>query len=127
MTAAVGDRGEATLVVGDDDTAVALSSGDLPVLGTPRLAALMEQAACAALLGRLSETDTTVGVHLDLQHLAASRLGAKVRATAIVTAVDGRRIRFDIVADEDRDGTAYHVGTAAHERVVVDRERFLGR
>ncbi len=126
MTATLaGGRGEAELVVTDADTARALGSGDLPVLGTPRLAALMEQAACAAIVAGLPPESTTVGVHLDLHHVAASPIGATVRATATVESVDGRRVRFAIVAEHEVAGARRQVGTATHERVVVDRARFL--
>lgn len=127
MTPVAGTTGTADLVVGEADTAAALGSGDLAVLGTPRLAALMEQAACAAVAEALPPGASTVGVHLDLHHLAASSVGAHMRAVATVRSVDGRRIRFDVVAEQvgDPGAPGMVVGSADHTRVVVDRARFL--
>lgn len=124
MTEIVGDTGTADLVVGPPDTAIALGSGDVPVLGTPRLAALMEQAACAAIAAGLRPGDTTVGVHLDLHHLVASPIGSAVRAVATVESTHGRRIGFRIVAEQAGPDGPTVVGHATHERVVVDRDRF---
>lgn len=115
-----------THVVSDADTAAVLGSGSLAVLGTPRLAAWMEEAACACLAGRLdpapdgSET-TTVGVALNLKHLAATPVGLTVTVTATVTAVDARRVSFAIEATDGVDV----IGTAEHDRMTVFADRFM--
>src|SRR5260221_3322428 len=88
---------EATLVVRDADTAIALGSGDVPVLGTPRLAALVELAARSA-VADLLDGQTTVGASIELQHLAASILGASVRARATILERTHRRIDFEFEA-----------------------------
>ena len=109
-------------VVGDDDTASALGSGDLPVLATPRLLAWCEEATCAAL--DLDPTRTSVGTRVELDHLAASPVGSTVTARAEVVHEDGRLLRFRVTAhDEDERLLA----TGEVRRVVVDRERFLSR
>jgi fluoroacetyl-CoA thioesterase len=118
-----GLRGEARLVVTEVDTAVALGSGDVAVLGTPALLALVEKAACSAIAGALNNGDTSVGVWVDLEHLAASKPGAEVTAEAELVAVDGRSIEFLCEAHE---GTKL-VARARHRRSVVNRERFLAR
>lgn len=125
LPVSLGDEGAAITTVGDQDTAAALGSGDLPVLGSPRLAALMEQASCAAVSARLDPDHTSVGSRLDLRHLAPSRIGARIRAVATVVRVDGRRIGFEIVADDISGPDAVRIGTAEHERVIVDRAGFL--
>jgi len=120
----VGARGEVVAVVTDDDTAVALSSGSLPVLATPRLVAWCEAACCRALATGLAEGTSSVGTGVRLEHLAPSAVGARVTAVAVLTAVDARRLTFD-VGVTDAEGAVVARGTL--ERVVVDDERFLGR
>lgn len=115
LTAAITHR------VGEADTAIALGSGSLPVLATPRLAAWMEEAACAAIAPNTEDGMTSVGVELNLSHLAATAVGSEVTCTAEVTAVEGRRIAFRVQAQEG----ALTVGEAAHQRVLVNGDRFL--
>ena len=116
-----GLRGTASMRVGDGDTAAALGSGDVPVLGTPRVVALLEAAAVDALRGRLDPATTSVGTAIAVEHLRASAVGTKVEAAALLEAVEGRTLRFSVRA-WDGDGD---VARATHVRVVVDRERFL--
>lgn len=111
--------------VSDADTAAALGSGDLPVLGTPRLLAWCEAATCATVAESVGEGRTSVGSRISLEHLAASPVGAVVVVRASVAHVDGRLLRFEVVAEHAADGTV--VGHGEVTRVVVDRERFLGR
>jgi fluoroacetyl-CoA thioesterase len=120
-----GDSASLDFTVTDDDTAVALGSGDLPVLATPRLLAWCEAATCAAVEGSLTDASSSVGTRVQLEHVAASPVGADVRVTASVTYVDGRLVRFDVVAEQQPDGPV--VGHGEVTRVVVDRERFLAR
>lgn len=102
------------------DTAVALGSGDVDVLGTPRVVALCEEAAVAALAGLLPEGSTTVGTSIALDHLAATPVGGSVVASATVTGVDGRMVAFS-VSVVDGDTVA---ARGVHTRAVVNRERF---
>jgi fluoroacetyl-CoA thioesterase len=123
MSITPGLRGRARLVVTDADTAGAVGSGDVPVLATPRLLALAEEATVAALRSHLDPGTTSVGVSIALEHTAASAVGAEVVAEAELTDVDGRRLTFEVrVTDGD---TA--AGTVRVVRAVVDRERFLSR
>ena len=108
-------------VVSEADTAVAVGSGSLPVLGTPVLLAWSEAATCAAL--ELPESRTSVGTRVALEHLAPSAVGAAVTVTATVAYADGRLVRFTV---EARQGDVL-VGSGEITRVVVDAERFLGR
>jgi fluoroacetyl-CoA thioesterase len=118
------DSATLSFEVGERDTAAALGSGDLPVLGTPRLLAWAEAATCAALAPSLEEGRTSVGTRVALEHRAASGLGATVSVTATVTHRDGRLVRFEVVAV---DGDEQVVGHGEVTRVVVDAERFLSR
>jgi fluoroacetyl-CoA thioesterase len=107
--------------VADQDTAVALGSGDVPVLATPRVLALAERATVAAVAGAIGPGATTVGVRVELEHLAASVVGAAVRVSAELERVDGRVLEFAV---ELRDGA--RLAARGHvTRVLVDRDAFL--
>jgi predicted thioesterase len=110
--------------VTDADTAASVGSGDLPVLGTPRLLAWAEAATCAAVAPAVPDSGSTVGTRVALEHRAASPVGALVSVTATLRHVDGRLLRFEVVATH-ADGAV--VGHGEITRVVVDRERFLAR
>ena len=124
MELTAGRRAEITVMVGEQDTAIALGSGDVPVLATPRLLALAEAATVQAVDGALAPGQTSVGTSVRLQHTAASPVGMRVTVVAELTAVDGRRLTFRVEAI-DAAGTVAGLGTV--ERVVVDRDRFLAR
>jgi len=111
--------------VTESDTAAALGSGDLPVLGTPRLLAWCEAVTCEAIAETLEPSRTSVGTRVSLEHLAASPVGERVEVQASVAYVDGRLVRFSVAASHVSDGKV--VGTGEVTRVVVDRERFLSR
>ncbi|MFT4010499.1 MAG: hotdog domain-containing protein [Nocardioidaceae bacterium] len=111
--------------VTDADTAHTVGSGDLDVLGTPRLLAWLEAATCAAVSDDLADGSTTVGTRVSLEHLAASPVGAVVEAQATVVHLDGRLLRFEVVARDAGSGKV--VGHGEVTRVVVDAERFLAR
>jgi predicted thioesterase len=115
--------GRADLTVADDDTALALGSGDVPVLGTPRLVALAEAAAIQAVDGHLDEGQTTVGTSVQLDHVAPTAVGGKVEAEAVLGRIEGRRLVFRIRVTDERG----LVAAGKHMRAVVDRERFLGK
>jgi fluoroacetyl-CoA thioesterase len=128
-----GQQATLEFTVTDDDTALALGSGDLPVLATPRLLAWCEAATCAALAGTVAEERTSVGTRVQLDHLAASPVGAAVTVVATTAYVDpspgsgrgSRLVRFAVVARHTADDKI--VGHGEVTRVVVDRERFLSR
>ena len=104
--------------VGDADTAIAFRSGEVPVLATPRLVALLEEASVDADAGQ-----TTVGMRVQIDHLAPTGIGAEVRATATLDAVEGRRLTFSAEATDDDTPVA----SATITRVIVDTLRFLER
>jgi predicted thioesterase len=118
-----GVRAEIKLTVEDDDTALALRSGDVAVLGTPRVVALCEEAAVAAIDGRLPEGHTSVGMRVQLDHLQPSAIGSTVAAEAVLEKVEGRRLTFTVSVRDHRGLVACGKVT----RVVVDTERFLDR
>jgi len=111
--------------VTDEDTALAVGSGTLPVLGTPRLLAWCEAATCAEVESALGAGETSVGTRVQLEHLAASPVGAELEVTATTAFVDGRLHRFAVAARHTADGKV--VGSGEITRVVVDGERFVAR
>jgi fluoroacetyl-CoA thioesterase len=114
--------------VTDDDTALAVGSGSLPVLGTPRLLAWLEAATCAAIAPALPAGSTSVGTRIDLEHLGASAVGQELEVSASPSYVDGRLHRFTVAARHlDAGVLGAVVGTGEVTRVVVDAERFLQR
>lgn len=121
MEIIIGLKGEASTLVEKEDTAQYVGSGSLLVYATPCLAALMEGAACAAIEEVLPQGQTSVGTALNLEHLSATPVGLEVRASAEVTAVDGRKITFAITASDE----AGEIGRATHTRVLVSSEKFL--
>jgi predicted thioesterase len=124
---AVGLTARLDRVVTESDTALALGSGDVPVLATPRLLAWLEAATVAAVAEALPAGSTSVGTRVEVEHLAASRVGADVALTASLAHVDGRLLRFEVAAEEERADGPVVVATGRVTRVVVDRERFLAR
>lgn len=125
---AVGQTASLSFDVTDADTAAALGSGDLPVLATPRVLAWLEAATVAALAPSLGAASTSVGTRVEIEHLAATPVGATVHATASVSYVDGRLVRLEVAAEHRVAGSApVVVATGRVTRVVVDRQRFLGR
>lgn len=119
----VGAVGFASLTVRAADTAVALGSGDVPVLGTPRVVALAEAACVAALLDRLSPEQTSVGTRVELEHIGASEVGANIRASASVTSSSGLKLIFEV---EVHDGSRL-IAEGSITRVVVDRVSFIAK
>jgi predicted thioesterase len=120
------------IVVADADTAVAMGSGDVPVLGTPRLLALAEAAAAAAIRPGLEPGQTSVGTSAVLEHNRPSPLGAEVVVEAELTEVDGRRLVFRFTARQKRppespDDRNVIVGAGTMERMIVARDRFVSR
>ena len=111
------------LTVNEAVTAMAMGSGDMPVLATPSMMALMENAAMLAVANHLPEGCTTVGGHITSSHLKPTKLGDTVTATATVTRVDGKKIEFRV---EAHCGDTL-LGEGTHLRFIVDREKFLSR
>ena len=123
MTLTPGLHGSAKLVVADADTARALKSGDVDVLGTPRLIALVEEASVAAVADLLPAGHTTVGMRVQVDHLAPTNVGSSVAAESTLERVEGRRLTFTVSVSD-------HCGLVAAgkvTRVVVETEDFLDK
>ena len=111
------------LTVNEAVTAITMGSGDMPVLATPAMMALMENAAMLAVAPHLLEGCTTVGGHIASSHLRPSRIGDTVTATATVTRIDGKKIEFKV---EAHCGEVL-LGEGSHLRFIVDKEKFMSR
>lgn len=123
MEITVGMIGSVSTSVEREDTALEVGSGSLLVYATPCMVALMEGAACEAIADALSEDKTTVGIELNISHLAATPVGMDVRAEAEVTAVEGNIITFSVVAYDE----AGKIGEGIHKRAIVTSQRFLDK
>ncbi len=123
MTLSTGLAASVTLLVQESDTALALGSGDVPVLGTPRVVALAEQASVEAIAGELPAGTTTVGYEVQLAHLAPTAVGGKVTADVTLESIEGRRLTFRVSVTDPRG----LVAAGRITRVLVERARFLDR
>jgi fluoroacetyl-CoA thioesterase len=123
VTLEPGRSGRASRVVGDQDTAAALGSGEVEVLATPRLISLCEEATLQAVAGALGAGKTSVGVRVQFDHLAPVRVGSLVTAEAVLEKVEGRRLVFTVTATD----AAGLVGAGRVTRVVVDIDGFLAK
>ena len=123
MEITIGMKGEAFTDVSREDTAKEVGSGDLLVYATPCMVALMEGAACEAIAEALSESQTTVGTALNIEHISATPVGLEVRAEAEVTAVEGKTVTFRVTAFDE----AGEIGRGTHKRVIVNSQKFLDK
>ena len=112
-----------SLTVTEALPAKAMGTGDMPVLATPAMMALMENAAMLAVAPELPEGSTTVGGHIESSHLKPTPLGVEVKAEATLTKVDGRKLYFTVKAMQ---GDTV-IGEGTHLRFIVDRERFMSK
>ena len=123
MEITVGMKGQAFTDVERADTAKEVGSGDLLVYATPCMVALMEGASCEAIAEALKETETTVGISLNIEHTSATPVGLEVRAEASVIGVEGKVITFEVAAYDEIG----EIGRGIHKRVVVNSQKFLDK
>ena len=118
-----GLKGSVEIVVGEEHTAPHVGSGRVRVLATPIMINLMEAAALQAVEGLLPAGHQTVGIHLDVTHVAATPVGMRVRAHAELMRVDKRTLFFDVYAEDEKE----RIGDGVHERIVINLAKFDGR
>jgi predicted thioesterase len=118
-----GKRATVSTTVNEGNTARSVGSGSLDVFATPMMIALMERAACEALSDCLEDSQTSVGTAINVDHIAASPIGATITAIATVTGVNGRKIEFEVTANDEHG----EIGKGTHSRVIVDAERFIAK
>jgi len=119
----IGLRGTAFLEVEKSDLSVAFNSGEVPVLATPRVVALIEEATLDAISESLEKNKTTVGMRVRIDHLTPISLGGSITAHTILEQVDGRRLTFSATVETEKDKLL--VANATITRVIVDTEEFL--
>lgn len=117
----LGIIGQATTVVNEQNTAIAMKSGTLPVFATPAMVALMEEASCEVIANYLEEGEGTVGIKMNVDHIAPTGLNDTVRATATLTQIEGRKLIFSV---EVRDNQKI-IGKGIHERFIINNEKFM--
>ena len=119
----VGEKNSVTMTVTENDTALAMKSGSLKVLATPRLVALVEEAAATLAEKFLPADYTSVGTSLNVNHVAPTAINSTVRADVELIEIDGRKLIFKVTAVDD----AKEIFNGAHERFIVNREKFLSK
>lgn len=119
----IGLKKEVYSEVTEENTAQKVKSGTLPVFATPAMIALMEEAAASLVEECLSEEETSVGILMNISHIAATPVGMKVRAVAQITKIDGRKIIFKVEAFDEKE----KIGEGVHERFIVKKEKFLAK
>ena len=110
-------------VVTQELSAMAVGSGSVPVFATPHMIAFMERAAEQSVISGLAEGLGTVGTVVNIEHMAATPIGMKVTAKAVLREIDGRRLVFDVEAHDERE----MIGRGVHERFVIQKEKFMAR
>lgn len=119
----IGDKGTVTVKVTKENCASAIGSGALDVFATPSMIALMENAACEAINASLQPGESSVGTKVNISHLKASALEDTITATATLTEIDGRRLVFEVVANDSKG----IIGEGTHERFIINVEKFLSK
>ncbi|MCQ2204507.1 MAG: thioesterase family protein [Bacteroidales bacterium] len=119
----IGNKYTTELFVTAELSAEKMGSGDMPVLATPAMVAMMENAAMKCVADDLDDGQTTVGIMMNTTHVKPSPVGVKVYATAELIAIDGRKLSFNITAYQGQD----IIGEATHDRFVVNKEKFLAK
>ena len=118
-----GATAEIKRIVGEEDTAVRFGSGGVRVFATPMMVALMENAALNAVDPKLLEGFATVGLSLNVRHIAATPVGMKVRARAELVGIEGRKLNFRVEAFDEQE----KIGEGTHERYIIELSKFLER
>lgn len=116
----IGTEVSETICVREDQLACKVGSGIVSVYATPMMIAQMEHTACTCLNRFLEDGETSVGVMMNTTHDAATPAGMKVTVSAVITAVDRKKVSFEIIAKDEKDT----IGTATHERFIVNKEKF---
>ncbi len=123
LTLKVGTKATAKTIVSDKNTAQAMKSGSLPVFATPAMVALMEEASCLTIKDYLEIGEGTVGIALNIEHVAPTALNDTVTATATLSQIDGRKLVFTVEVHD----THKLIGKGTHERFLINNEKFMSK
>ena len=119
----VGMKGTRDTLVTTDNTARAFCSGALEVFATPAMIALMEETCWKMIQPELEDGQGSVGTGLNVEHVAPSPVGMKISCEATLTAMEGRKLTFEVVAS-DETGV---IGRGTHDRFIIDCEKFQSK
>lgn len=119
----VGLKKEVSSAVSEKNTAKNVKSGTLDVFATPVMIALMEEAAASLIEECLNDEETSVGILMNVSHIAATPVGMNVRAAAEITEINGRKITFKVEAFDEKE----KIGEGVHERFIVKKDKFLAK
>lgn len=119
----IGMTNESTLIVEEKHTARAYGSGSIDVFATPAMIGLMENAALNCVENVLGSQWTTVGTHVDVSHIAATKLGKKAKAVAELIGVDGKKLKFKVTAYDEE----HKIGEGYHNRFIINQEKFMAK
>lgn len=117
----IGMKASAEQIVGERHTAASVGSGGVRVFATPMMIGIMENAALKAVQAQLPEGFSTVGIHLDVKHMAATPVGMKVRAEAELIEIDGKKLTFKVEAYDEKD----KIGEGIHSRYIINADKFV--
>lgn len=118
-----GIKNEKSIVVTEDVTASKVGSGLLPVYATPSMIALMEGTCAESVQSELAEGEGTVGVSVDIKHIAATPIGMKVRCESLLKQVNGKKLVFEVNVYDEKG----LIGTGTHKRAIINNEAFMAR
>lgn len=114
---------ETKKVVEEADTAAKFGSGGIYVFATPMMIGIMENAAMNCVAEALGQEESTVGIHLDVKHTAATPMGMEVRAVAELIEIDGKKLKFKVEAFDEKG----KIGEGTHDRFIINVEKFMSR
>ncbi|RKD20933.1 Thioesterase superfamily [Caminicella sporogenes DSM 14501] len=117
----LGMSAEVEKIVTENDTASAFGSGKVLVFATPMMIGIMENAALKAVDPHLPEEHATVGIHLDVKHMAATPVGMKVKAKAELIEINGKKLKFKVEAFDEKE----KIGEGYHTRYIINIPKFL--
>lgn len=120
----IGIKYRCSTIVTPENCASAIGSGGLDVFSTPSMIALMEKACYTLVQSYLKEGESTVGTHLSVDHLKGSKIGETITAEATLTAIDGRKIVFEVVA---QDSLGNIIGKGIHHRFIISVDKFISK
>lgn len=114
---------ETKKIVEEADTAAKFGSGGVYVFATPMMIGIMENASMNCVQEALAEGQGTVGIHLDVKHMAATPMGMEVRALAELIEIEGKKLRFKVEAFDEKG----KIGEGTHDRFIIDVEKFMSK
>lgn len=120
----IGSEYTSRITVDKNKTALYIGSGDIEVLSTPSMIALMENAAMNSVASQLPENFTTVGGYIETKHIKPSQVGEKIFATAVLINVENKKLTFNIKAFQENGEL---IGEGTHIRYIINKDTFISK